>query len=120
MVIWGIYCANGLAEGTGSYVFATLLFSSFYDRALRHQHSFDGDASLHAAIADSGSNSGSEGGGCIGKECFIPTAAISCASCMLSACLCVWLSCRSRPRYVALYPNFYPHKATTVDGSIQQ
>ena len=37
--------ANGLAEGMGSYVFATVLFSSMYDRALRHQNGVDSSTS---------------------------------------------------------------------------
>ena len=124
-----IYCANGLAEGCGSYVFATLLFSTVYNRAIEessgaHHSQTDSHGSYGSAgTALEGDSSGSGGGShgssaeCYGKHCFIATALISAAACMGCAVLTLWLGCRSRPRYMALYPSYYPtQKGTKLGG----
>lgn len=59
-----IYCANGLAEGTGSYVFATLLFSTVYNAAIDGGGGGGGSAS-------SGGSAGGEPLECFGKKCFL-------------------------------------------------
>lgn len=104
--LWGLknfgalYAANALAEGAGSYVMATWLFASVYERQLKVE-----------ALDGSASDNGSGGGvgltaDCVGARCFLGTAAVSAVCCGASWLLCEWLGWRSRPRYSALRKQF--------------
>ncbi|KAH8060574.1 hypothetical protein JL722_4684 [Aureococcus anophagefferens] len=90
--IWGfasfasLYSAGSLAEGAASYLMATLLFGSLYQREIKSQ-----------GLAASAT--------CVGRGCFLNAALVAAALAAFATLLCVVLAVRSRARYAALYPR---------------
>ncbi|KAH8070938.1 3'-5'-exoribonuclease [Aureococcus anophagefferens] len=100
--IWGfasfasLYSAGSLAEGAASYLMATLLFGSLYQREIKSQ-----------GLAASAT--------CVGRGCFLNAALVAAALAAFATLLCVVLAVRSRARYAALYPQFFRN----LNGAIQ-
>lgn len=96
--IWGfasfasLYSAGSLAEGAASYLMATLLFGSLYQREIKSQ-----------GLAASAT--------CVGRGCFLNAALVAAALAAFATLLCVVLAVRSRARYAALYPHFFRNGA---------
>lgn len=89
-----IYTANALAEGAGSYAMATWLFSAVYEQGIDKNNGSD--------IGSGSDGSANESKDCFGRQCFLVTAWVSAAVCVVSALLCTWLGRRTQHRYNAL------------------
>ena len=96
---WALHCLQG------SYVMATWLFASVYERLAREQAAAagcDGGGSASDGDDGSGTDGACAGTNCIGAQCFMSTALIATVSCVASWLMCVWLGRRSQERYDAL------------------
>ncbi|KAH8075826.1 hypothetical protein JL720_10536 [Aureococcus anophagefferens] len=89
------FAAGSLAEGAASYLMATLLFGSLYQR--------DQKPGLRRRRRG------------VGRGCFLNAALVAAALAAFATLLCVVLAVRSRARYAALYPQFFRN----LNGAIQ-
>jgi hypothetical protein len=78
-----IYTSFGPGVSMGSFVLASFLFAGVYD-----------------ANTPAGEDN------CQGPDCVRMTFGICALLCLVATFLCVWLSRRTRPRYIALYPHY--------------